>query len=145
MKMERRGSVGQSAFRPNCQQEEAGHEQTKPFQVSKLQVVEAYRRVKASAGGAGVDNQTLEDFDRNLRNNLYKIWNRLSSGNWMPPPVKAVEIPKKSGGSRLLGIPTVSDRIAQMTVLITFEPSVERYFLDDSYGYRHGKSALDAI
>lgn len=145
MKMERRGSVGQSAFRPNCGQEEAGHEQTKPFQVSKLQVVEAYRRVKVSAGGAGVDNQTLEDFDRNLRDNLYKIWNRLSSGSWMPPPVKAVEIPKKNGGSRLLGVPTVSDRIAQMTVLLTFEPLVERYFSDDSYGYRHGKSALDAI
>jgi len=145
MNVERRGGVGQSASQPNCVQEEAEYEQTKPFQISKWQVVEAYRRVKARAGGAGMDNQTLEDFDRDLRNNLYKIWNRLSSGSWIAPPVKAVEIPKKNGGSRLLGIPTVSDRIAQMTVLLTFEPLVERYFYDDSYGYRHGKSALDAI
>ncbi|EHR8838570.1 group II intron reverse transcriptase/maturase [Escherichia coli] len=145
MNVERRGSVGQSAPRPNCTQEEAGGEQTKPFQVSKLQVVEAYRRIKANAGSAGVDNQTLKDFDRDLKGNLYKIWNRLSSGSWMPPPVRAVEIPKKDGSNRLLGIPTVSDRIAQMTVLITFEPLVERDFLNDSYGYRPGKSALDAI
>lgn len=145
MNVERRGSVGQSASQPNCKQEEAAGEQTKPFQVSKLHVVEAYRRVKANAGAAGVDNQTLKDFERDLKGNLYKIWNRLSSGSWMPPPVRAVEIPKKDGSKRLLGIPTVSDRIAQMTVLVTFEPLVERYFLNDSYGYRHGKSALDAI
>lgn len=132
MNVERRGSVGQSASQPNCKQEEAAGEQTKPFQVSKLHVVEAYRRVKANAGAAGVDNQTLKDFERDLKGNLYKIWNRLSSGSWMPPPVRAVEIPKKDGSKRLLGIPTVSDRIAQMTVLVTFEPLVERYFLNDS-------------
>lgn len=84
----------------------------KPFRVSKLHVVEAYRRIKANAG---VDNQMLKDFERDLKGNLYKIWNRLSSGSWMPPPVRAVEIPKKDGSKRLLGIPTVSDRIAQMT------------------------------
>ncbi|EDH5633237.1 reverse transcriptase [Salmonella enterica subsp. enterica serovar Claibornei] len=145
MNVERRGSVGQSASQPNCKQEEAVGEQTKPFQVSKLHVVEAYRRVRANAGAAGVDNQTLKDFEQDLKGNLYKIWNRLSSGSWMPPPVRAVEIPKKDGSKRLLGIPTVSDRIAQMTVLITFELLVERHFLNDSYGYRHGKSALDAI
>lgn len=117
MNVERRGSVGQSASQPNSKQEEAAGEQTKPFQVSKLHVVEAYRRVRANAGAAGVDNQTLKDFEQDLKGNLHKIWNRLSSGSWMPPPVRAVEIPKKDGSKRLLGIPTVSDRIAQMTVL----------------------------
>ncbi|EIH0299271.1 group II intron reverse transcriptase/maturase, partial [Escherichia coli] len=102
MNVERRGSVGQSASQPNCKQEEAAGEQTKPFQVSKLHVVEAYRRVKANAGAAGVDNQTLKDFERDLKGNLYKIWNRLSSGSWMLPPVRAVEIPKKDGSIRLL-------------------------------------------
>lgn len=146
MNVERRDSVKQSEHLPNChQQEEVGAEQTKPFSINKWQVVEAYRRVKANAGAAGVDRQTLEDFEQNLKGNLYKIWNRLSSGTYMPPPVKAVLIPKKSGGNRTLGIPTVSDRVAQMTVLLSFEPHVECCFLDDSYGYRPNKSALDAI
>lgn len=146
MNVERRDSVKQSAHQPNCdKQEEAVAEQTKPFSINKWQVAEAYRRVKANAGAAGVDHQTLADFEQNLKGNLYKIWNRLSSGTYMPPPVKAVLIPKKSGGERTLGIPTVSDRIAQMTVLLSFEHHVERCFLDDSYGYRPGKSALDAI
>ena len=146
MNVERRDSVKQSAHQPNCNmQEEAGAEQTKPFSINKWQVAEAYRRVKANAGAAGVDHQTLADFEQNLKGNLYKIWNRLSSGTYMPPPVKAVLIPKKSGGERTLGIPTVSDRIAHMTALLSFEHHVERCFLDDSYGYRPGRSALDAI
>lgn len=118
---------------------------TKAFTISKQQVTAAYRLVKANAGAAGIDQQSLDDFDKNLKGNLYKIWNRLSSGAYFPPPVKAVSIPKKSGGERILGIPTVSDRIAQMVVKLTFEPLVEPHFHHDSYGYRPNKSALDAI
>lgn len=108
-------------------------------------MVEAYKLVKVNAGAAGVDQQSLSDFDKNLKNNLYKIWNRLSSGSYFPPPVKAVPIPKKQGGERILGVPTVSDRIAQMVVRLLFEPTVEPYFYPDSYGYRPNKSALDAV
>ncbi len=118
---------------------------TKPFNISKQRVMQAYKLVKANAGSAGVDSQSLEDFEKDLKGNLYKIWNRLSSGCYFPPPVKAVPIPKKSGGERILGIPTVSDRIAQMVVKLEFEPQVEPYFLSDSYGYRPNKSALDAV
>jgi RNA-directed DNA polymerase len=107
--------------------------------------MQAFKLVKANAGSAGVDNQTLADFELNLKNNLYKIWNRMSSGTYFPPPVKAVPIPKKSGGERILGVPTVADRIAQMVVKLTFEPCVEADFLPDSYGYRPNKSALDAV
>jgi RNA-directed DNA polymerase len=119
--------------------------ETKPFVISKTLVMEAYQLVKANAGAAGIDRQTLEDFDRNLKDNLYKIWNRMSSGSYFPPPVKAVPIPKKSGGERILGVPTVGDRIAQMIVKLMFEPKVEPYFHQDSYGYRPNKSALDAV
>ncbi len=118
---------------------------TKSFIISKWQVLKAYELVKANAGAAGVDKQSLSDFERNLKSNLYKLWNRLSSGSYFPPPVKAVAIPKKAGGERILGIPTVSDRIAQMVVKLEFEPQVEPLFLPDSYGYRPNKSALDAI
>ena len=118
---------------------------TKPFHISKQLFVEAYRLVKSNAGAAGVDRVSLADFEKDLKDNLYKLWNRMSSGTYFPPPVKAVPIPKKSGGHRLLGIPTVSDRIAQMVVKLTFEPKVEKCFLQDSYGYRAHKSALDAI
>ena len=107
--------------------------------------MEAYKLVKANAGAAGVDRQSVADFDKDLKDNLYKLWNRLSSGCYFPPPVKAVPIPKKTGGERILGVPTVSDRIAQMVVKLAFEPYVEPYFLPDSYGYRPNKSALDAI
>lgn len=120
-------------------------EKTKPFNIPKQLFVEAYRLVKANAGAAGVDQESLEDFSKNLKDNLYKLWNRMSSGSYFPPAVKAVPIPKKSGGERILGVPTVADRIAQMVVKLTFEPCVEPYFLPDSYGYRPGKSALDAI
>jgi len=107
--------------------------------------MESYKIVKANKGAAGIDQQTLLDFDQNLKDNLYKIWNRMSSGSYFPPPVKAVPITKKSGGERILGIPTVGDRIAQMVVKLMFEPKVEPCFHKDSYGYRPNKSALDAI
>jgi len=118
---------------------------TKPFIIPKQLVFAAYKKVKANAGSAGVDEQSIKDFEKNLKDNLYKIWNRLSSGTYFPPAVKAVEIPKKDGKVRVLGIPTVGDRIAQMTIKLTFEPKVEKIFLPDSYGYRPNKSALDAV
>jgi group II intron reverse transcriptase/maturase len=119
--------------------------QTKPYVISKWQVWRAFELVKANEGAAGIDKQTLADYEENLQDNLYKLWNRLSSGCYFPPAVKAVAIPKKTGGERILGIPTVSDRIAQMVVKLEFEPEVEPHFLPDSYGYRPCKSALDAI
>ena len=118
---------------------------TKPFVISKGQVMYAFELVKANAGAAGVDKQSILEFEINLKDNLYKLWNRLSSGSYFPPPVKAVAIPKKTGGERILGIPTVSDRIAQMVVKLEFEPEVEPCFLADSYAYRPCKSALDAV
>ena len=117
----------------------------KPFVVPKRLIWDAYQRVKANRGAAGVDGQSISDFDRNLSRNLYQIWNRMSSGCYFPPAVKAVPIPKKSGGERILGVPTVSDRIAQTVVTMTLEPILEPVFHDDSYGYRRGKSAHDAL
>ena len=119
--------------------------QAKPYVISKWQVWRAFELVKANAGAAGIDKQTIADYEENLQDNLYKLWNRLSSGCYFPPAVKAVAIPKKTGGERILGIPTVSDRVAQMVVKLEFEPEVEPHFLPDSYGYRPCKSALDAI
>ncbi len=118
---------------------------SKPFVIPKLQVYEAWKAVKANAGSAGVDKETIDDFELDLKNNLYRIWNRMSSGSYFPTPVKAVAIPKKNGGERILGIPTVADRVAQMVVKIVLEPAVEPIFLPDSYGYRPAKSALDAV
>ena len=120
-------------------------EKTKPFNIPKQLFVQAFGLVKANAGAAGVDQQSLKDFERNLKDNLYKLWNRMSSGSYFPPPVKGVPIPKKTGGERMLGIPTVGDRVCQMVVKLVFEPEVEPHFLPDSYGYRPNKSALDAI
>ena len=117
----------------------------KPFIIEKWRVYEAYKAVKSSKGAAGVDGQTIEQFEANLKGNLYKIWNRMSSGTYFPPPVRAVSIPKKSGGERILGVPTVSDRIAQMVVKQLIEPDLDPIFLPDSYGYRPGKSALEAV
>jgi len=117
----------------------------KPFMIDKRRVYEAYKAVKSSKGGAGVDGQTIEAFEADLKGNLYRIWNRMSSGSYFPPPVRAVPIPKKSGGQRILGVPTVSDRIAQMVVKQLIEPDLDPIFLHDSYGYRPGKSALDAV
>ena len=117
----------------------------KPFQISKRMVFEAYQRVKANGGAAGVDGQSIQDFEQNLKDNLYKLWNRMSSGSYFPPPVRAVSIPKRDGGQRLLGVPTVADRIAQTVVQRHLEPTVEPTFHTDSYGYRPNKSALDAV
>jgi RNA-directed DNA polymerase len=118
----------------------------KPFDISKRLVWEAYERVKANQGAAGVDGLTVEDFEADLRRNLYKIWNRMSSGSYFPPPVKAVEIPKPhGGGTRVLGVPTVADRIAQTVVALALGARTESIFHDDSYGYRPGRSALQAV
>jgi RNA-directed DNA polymerase len=119
--------------------------EAKPFCISKKEVWKAYERVKANKGAAGVDEQSIEDFEKNLKDNLYKIWNRMSSGSYFPPPVRTVKIPKRNGGERKLGIPTVADRIAQQVVKARLEPAVEPLFHTDSYGYRPGKSALDAV
>ncbi|WP_156962095.1 group II intron reverse transcriptase/maturase [Candidatus Paracaedibacter symbiosus] len=105
----------------------------------------AWERVKANKGAFGVDEESIEDFELNLKDNLYKLWNRMSSGTYFPPPVRAVEIPKSDGSKRLLGIPTVSDRIAQAVVKSYLENIVEPKFHEDSYGYRPGRSALDAV
>lgn len=119
--------------------------EAKPYCISKWEVWEAYKKVKANQGAAGVDEQSIEDFDKRGKDNLYKIWNRMSSGSYFPPPVRTVKIPKANGGERKLGIPTVSDRIAQMVVKTRLEPAVDPRFHPDSYGYRPGKSALEAV
>jgi len=117
----------------------------KSFNISKQIVWDSYLKIKANGGSSGVDRQTMNEFDKNLSKNLYKIWNRLSSGSYLPPAVRRVDIPKDSGKTRPLGIPTISDRIAQMVVKEILEPMVEPHFHHDSYGYRPGKSAHDAI
>ena len=117
----------------------------KSYQIPKHQVWEAYKKVKANQGAAGVDGESIADFEKKLKNNLYKIWNRMTSGSYFPPPVMEVAIPKSGGGERKLGIPTVSDRIAQMVVKMEIEPEMERIFHPNSYGYRPGKSAHEAI
>lgn len=119
---------------------------SKPFDISKQEVWDAYGRVKANRGGPGADGVSMEDFEKDLKNNLYKIWNRMSSGTYFPPPVKAVEIAKAhGGGTRMLGIPTIADRVAQTVVAGRLEAKVEPVFHPDSYGYRPGRSALDAV
>jgi RNA-directed DNA polymerase len=118
----------------------------KPFAIPKLMVGEAWRQVKANRGAPGVDGQDLDAFEANLEGNLYKIWNRMSSGTWFPPPVRAVEIPKPHGGGvRMLAVPTIADRVAQTVVAMQLEPVVEPRFHPDSYGYRPGRSAHDAL
>ncbi|MCK5920854.1 MAG: hypothetical protein KAG66_07925 [Methylococcales bacterium] len=119
--------------------------ETKPFDISERQVSDAYQRVKANKGGAGVDKQTIEQFDRKRDGNLYKIWNRMASGSYFPPPIKAVPIAKKSGGERILGVPTVADRTAQAVVTGVLVPLLEPEFHEDSYGYRPNRSAHQAI
>lgn len=118
---------------------------TKPYSIAKRTVWEAYQQVKTNRGAEGIDDETIAMFDQHLSKNLYKLWNRMSSGSYLPPPVKQVEIPKKSGGTRKLGIPTVSDRIAQTVVKLIIEPTLDPMFHPDSYGYRPGKSAKQAI
>jgi RNA-directed DNA polymerase len=117
-------------------------DKAKSYEISRHTVWEAYERVKANKGAAGVDEQSIQKFEANLKDNLYKIWNRMSSGSYFPPPVKAVEIPKKNGGVRILGIPTVADRIAQMTAKLYFEPLVEPIFHPDSSGTDRGNLRL---
>ena len=118
---------------------------SKQYEIPKRAVIDAYQRVKANKGSAGIDGIDFEKFEEKLNNNLYKIWNRMSSGSYFPSPVMAVEIPKKSGGTRRLGIPTITDRVAQMVARMYVEKAVEPMFCEDSYGYRPNKSALDAI
>ena len=118
---------------------------SKPYAISKQVVMTAYKRVKANGGSAGIDGVDFGKFEEDLKGNLYRIWNRMSSGSYFPPPVKVVEIPKKTGGTRRLGVPTIGDRVAQMVAKLYFEPDVEPIFHKDSYGYRPGKSAVDAV
>jgi len=120
-------------------------QQAKSFEISKHLVMEVYQRVKANRGAAGVDDVSIAEFEKDLKGNLYKIWNRMSAGCYAPPPVKLVEIPKSSGGTRPLGIPTVGDRVAQMVVVLTIEPFIEPHFHENSYAYRRNRSAHDAI
>jgi RNA-directed DNA polymerase len=117
----------------------------KSFAIPKGLVWKAFKQVRANKGAPGVDEQSLVMFEADLENNLYKIWNRMSSGTYFPPPVKAVEIPKPAGGTRILGVPTVADRVAQTTAALALEPRTESIFHEDSYGYRPRKSAVDAL
>jgi RNA-directed DNA polymerase len=118
---------------------------TKPFNIPKALVWEAYQQVKAHGGAAGIDQESIARFESRLGDNLYRLWNRLCSGSYFPPPVKGVPIPKKAGGVRLLGVPTVADRVAQTVVKRLLEPQLEPLFHPNSYGYRPGRSALDAV
>jgi group II intron reverse transcriptase/maturase len=122
-----------------------GVSSVKPYSIAKSTVWEAYQQAKANRGSAGIDDETIVEFERNLSKNLYKLWNRMSSGSYFPPPVKQVEIPKASGGKRKLGVPTVSDRIAQTVVKLLIEAKLEAIFHPDSYGYRPGRSAKQAV
>lgn len=144
MGMERRDSVV-GTFECNNQRWENYVKEGKAFHISQKEVLNAYKAVKANKGAGGVDGIELEEFDKDWKNRLYVLWNRMSSGSHYPKPVRGVEIPKKNGKKRLLGIPAIEDRVAQMVLRNRLEPLMESVFLDDSYGYRPGKSALDAI
>src|SRR5690349_24433817 len=117
----------------------------KPFDIPRRLVWQAWKRVAVNGGAPGADGVTIEDVKADLGNNLYKIWNRMSSGTYFPPPVRAVEIPKSSGGTRILGVPTVGDRVAQTVAALALGPRTEAVFHEDSYGYRSRKGALDAV
>jgi RNA-directed DNA polymerase len=145
MREERRGDVIQSNEVANPQTGMSGRNSTKPNVIAKRAVWEAYQQVKANRGAAGIDEETIAMFEQDLSKNLYKLWNRMSSGSYFPPPVKQVEIPKKKGGTRKLGVPTVADRIAQTVVKQIIEPKLDPMFHPDSYGYRPSKSAKQAI
>jgi group II intron reverse transcriptase/maturase len=118
---------------------------TKPYCIAKRTVWEAFQHIKANRGAAGIDDESIAMFEQDLSRNLYKLWNRMSSGSYFPPPVKQVEIPKATGGTRMLGVPTVADRVAQATVKRIIEPILDPVFHTDSYGYRPGRSAKQAI
>jgi RNA-directed DNA polymerase len=146
--MERRASVIQSnVFLNNSalKRRRMREEMIKSLPVSKMMVWESYLKVVSKQGGAGIDRESIEMFNANMSNNLYKLWNRMTSGSYFPPPVRTVFIPKKQGGLRPLGIPTVSDRIAQGVVKGYLEPSMEAIFHKSSFGYRPGRSAHDAL
>jgi group II intron reverse transcriptase/maturase len=144
MERDQRGGIAWQTDSDNRQREDPNWG-AKPFDISKREVWEAYKKVKANQGAAGVDGQSIEEFESRLANNLYKLWNRLASGSYQPPPVRRVEIPKAGGGTRPLGIPTVADRVAQMVLKCRLEPQIEPHFHRDSYGYRPGRSAHQAI
>src|SRR6516165_5181681 len=144
MELDRRGCVVQPRPRANRRREEPMGK-AKPFDIPKREVWEAFKCVKANQGAAGVDRQSIADIEADLSNNLYKLWNRLSSGSYFPPPVRRVDIPKADGGTRPLGIPTVADRIAQEVARRYLEPYLEPVFDTDSYGYRPGRSAIGAV
>jgi len=144
MRVERRGPTIRLRTQANQRWEELVPE-AKPYDIPKQLVWDAYQRVKANRGAAGVDGESLAAFEQALKSNLYKIWNRMSSGSYFPPPVRLVEIPKGTGGTRPLGIPTVADRVAQTVVKMVLELLVEPVFHEDSYAYRPGRSALDAV
>jgi len=144
MRVEQRDPTLQPRRQANQQWEELVSE-AKPFNIPKRLVWEAYQRVRANRGAAGVDGVSLTAFEQDLKGNLYKVWNRMSSGSYLPPPVRLVEIPKDNGGTRPLGIPTIADRVAQTVVKMVLEPLVEPCFHPDSYGYRPKRSALDAV
>jgi retron-type reverse transcriptase len=145
MLMERRALVENAGTsgQPGHREELAG--KAKPFEIDKKEIVRAYRTVLTKGGAAGVDGQTIKDFGQYLKGNLYKLWNRMSSGSYFPPPVQRVEIPKAQGGKRALGIPTISDRIAQTVVKQRIQAGLESIFDEDSYGYRPKRSAHDAL
>jgi RNA-directed DNA polymerase len=145
MGLERSGDVVQVELASQPGNGEEPARAIKPFGIAKRVVWEAYRQVKANRGAAGIDGETLAMFEANLKDNLYRMWNRMSSGSYIPPAIRLVEIPKKSGGVRTLGIATVADRIAQTVAKIYIEPALERLFHPDSYGYRPNKSALQAV
>lgn len=145
MGVEQRGAIIQFLLMKQLVTQEDFMKRNKPFEIPKQVFIEAFGRVKANGGSAGIDGQSITDFESDLKENLYKLWNRMSSGTYFPPPVKLVMIPKKSGGERGLGIPTVTDRVAQMVGKLYLEKEVEHIFHSDSYGYRPGKSALNAV
>jgi RNA-directed DNA polymerase len=137
--------VCHSALPKNNLQREDSVSNAKPYSISREFIWEAWQRVRANQGAAGVDEESIQDFESDLKNNLYKVWNRMSSGSYFAPPVRTVMIDKSGGGQRRLGIPTVGDRVAQMVVKMVLEPQVDPYFHPDSYGYRPGKSAHQAV
>ena len=151
MRVERRGRLidglfaRATGFAPGRTRVSGSGSKDKPFDIPKQLVWEAYKKVKANKGAAGVDRQSMEAFEVDLRNNLYKIWNRMSSGTYFPPPVMAVEIPKAGGGTRMLGVPTVADRVAQTVAALALQARTEAIFHEDSYGYRPRRGALDAV
>src|SRR6266849_8314920 len=140
-----RGSPTLWPKKPVNQRWEEPMPEAKPYDIPKQLVWKAYQRVKANRGAAGVDGVSLAVFEKDLKGNLYKVWNRMSSGSYHPPPVRLVEIEKDNGGTRPLGIPTIADRVAQTVAKMVLEPIVEPVFHADSYGYRPGRSALAAV